>query len=62
MESALFLLVLGVFADNHDFSFSFDDLALIADLFDGRFYFHCYNTVPFSVYFFLQVMRPLVRS
>ena len=38
--SALLLLVLGVFADNHDAAFAFDDPALVADGFDGRSDFH----------------------
>ena len=37
---ALTLLVLGVLADDHDLAFSLDDLALLADLLDGRFHFH----------------------
>ena len=36
----LSLLVLGVLADDHDLAFSLDDLALLADLLDGRFHFH----------------------
>ncbi len=47
MRSALFLLMLGVFANDHYMAFSFDDLALVADLFNGRFNFHVYYTVPF---------------
>ena len=38
--SALSLLVLGVLADDHDLAFSLDDLALLADLLNGRFHFH----------------------
>ena len=37
---ALLLLVLRVLADNHDFAFSLDDLALLADLLYGRLHFH----------------------
>ena len=33
--------MLRVFADDHDFAFSLDDLALLADLLDGWFYLHC---------------------
>lgn len=39
--SALLLLMLGILADDHDAAFSADDLALLADGFYGRFYFHC---------------------
>jgi hypothetical protein len=39
-ESALLLLVLGVLADNHDAAFAFDDLALLANGFHTRSYFH----------------------
>ena len=39
-QSALSLLVLGVLADDHDLAFSLDDLALLADLLNGRFHFH----------------------
>ena len=38
--------MLGVLADNHDFAFSLDDLALLADLLYGRFNFHCI-IIPF---------------
>ena len=38
--SALTLLVLGIFADDHYFTVSLNDLALIANLFDGRLNFH----------------------
>ena len=37
---ALLLLVLGVLADNHDFTFSLYDLAFLADLLYGRFNLH----------------------
>lgn len=43
----LSLLVLRVLADNHDMTFSLDDLALVADLLNGWFYFHVF-TMPFS--------------
>ena len=36
----LSLLVLGVLADHHDLTFSLDDLALLANLFDRRFNLH----------------------
>ena len=40
LSLALFLFMLGVFADYHDFAFSLDNLALLADFLYGRFYFH----------------------
>ena len=43
---ALSLFVFGVFADDHDFSFSLNDLAFFADRFYGWFYFHN-DTIPF---------------
>ena len=59
--------MLGVLADNHDFTFSLDDLALFADLLDGRFNLHC--VIPYlsfelfvKSYFARHVMRPLSRS
>lgn len=37
--------MLRVFADDHDFAFSLDDLAFLADLLDGWFHLHClYHT------------------
>ena len=42
--------MLGVLADDHDSAFSFDDFAFIANLFNGRSYFH-FCTVPLSVLF-----------
>ena len=47
-ESTLLLLVLGVFADNHDAAFAFDDLALLANGFHTRSYFH--GGTPFASY------------
>jgi hypothetical protein len=47
-QSALLLLVLGVFADNHDAAFAFDDLALLANGFHTRSYFH--GGSPFASY------------
>jgi len=38
--------MLGVFADYHDFAFSLDDLAFLADLLYGWFHLHCL-TIPF---------------
>ena len=40
MRSALTLFVLRVFTNDHDFTMSFDDLAFLADSFDGRLNFH----------------------
>ena len=40
LELTLLLLVLGVLADNHDFTFSLYDLAFLADLLNGRFNLH----------------------
>ena len=39
----LSLLVLRVLTDNHDMTFSLDDLALVADLLNGWFYFHVFT-------------------
>ena len=36
----LTLLVLGIFADNHNFALALDDLALFAHGLNGRSYFH----------------------
>jgi|APHig6443718053_1056840.scaffolds.fasta_scaffold427324_1 hypothetical protein len=47
-ESALLLLMLGVFADNHDAAFASDDLALLANGFHTRSYFH--GGSPFASY------------
>ena len=40
LRSALSLLMLGVLADDHNVTFSLDDLALFADLLNGWFNFH----------------------
>ena len=40
MRLTLLLLMLGVLADYHDFTFSLYDLAFLADLLNGRFNFH----------------------
>ena len=45
----LLLLVLGVFADNHYFTFSLDDFALFANLLYGRLNFHFCN-LPFELF------------
>jgi hypothetical protein len=39
--------VLGVFADDHYVAFSLNNFAFVANLFNGRFNFHVYYTVPF---------------
>ena len=36
----LSLLMLGVFANNHDFALALNDFALLAHGFNGRSYFH----------------------
>ena len=40
IPSALLLLMLGIFADNHHAALALDDLAFFADGFHGRSYFH----------------------
>ena len=45
--SALALLMLGVFADDHHAALALDDLALFADGFHGRFYLHA-DEPPFE--------------
>ncbi len=40
--------MLRVFANYHYMAFSFDDFALAANLFNGRFNFHVYFTIPFT--------------
>ena len=40
LSLALFLFMLGVFADYHDLAFSLDNLALLAYFLYGRFHFH----------------------
>jgi hypothetical protein len=47
-ESALLLLVLRVLADNHDAAFALDNLALFANGFHTRSYFH--GGSPFASY------------
>jgi len=44
----LFLLMLGVLADNHNNAFSLDYLAFIANFLNGRLYFHFDSTFPFN--------------
>ena len=41
---ALLLLMLGVLANNHYFTFSLDDFALFANLLYGRLNFHCLSS------------------
>ena len=43
--------MLRVFADNHDFAFSLDDLALFADFLNGRFNLHLYQPFLSSNFF-----------
>ena len=49
-KSALSLLVLGILTNHHDTAFSFNDFALLANLFHGRFNFHL--DTPFLSLFF----------
>ena len=51
--------MLRVLTDYHDFTFSLDDLALVADLLYGWFNFHC-TTIPFfyMVFFGLFMSHP----
>jgi len=44
--STLFLFMLGVFADHHDFSFAFDNLTLFANGSHGWSYFHPKTSLP----------------
>ncbi len=46
LRLTLSLLMLGVLAYNHYVTFSLNDLALFADLLNGRFNLH-FNTYPF---------------
>ena len=58
--------MLGVLANHHDFTFSLDDLALFADLLNGRFNFHLviipFLSLALQYYFARQVIRPLLGS
>jgi len=54
---ALLLLMFGVFADDPDDPFSFDDLALLTSLLDARSYLHY-----IASYFALYIILPRVRS
>ena len=63
--------MLRVSADDHNVTFSLDDLALLADLLNGRFHFHCVHHAFLTIrdfvygpgdYFALQVILPFVRS
>ena len=64
----LLLLVLGVFANNHDFTFSLYNLAFFADFLNGRFNFHLCKPAFLLEYFLVKsyferhVIRPFVRS
>ena len=49
---ALSLLVLRIFADDHNAAVAANDLALLAHWFDRRSYFHCYDhSFPFRELF-----------
>jgi hypothetical protein len=45
LGSALLLLVLGVFANDHNAALALDDLAILADGFDGRPDFHGFSSL-----------------
>ena len=50
--------MLGIFTDNHHVAVTLDNLALVADLLYGRFYFHSILP-PFSIV--LSMLQFLVR-
>jgi len=55
--------MLGILANDHYTAFSADNLALFADGFYGRFYFHCfYLLLMGGAYLERHVILPLVRS
>ena len=64
IQSALLLLVLGVLANDHHATLALNHLALLADGFHGRSYFHGAASLlhPIAQLFERQVIRPLVRS
>ena len=49
LKLPLTLFVLGILADNADSSLSLNDLALFADRFDRRSYFHLESSFPVSL-------------
>ena len=58
--------MLGVFADDHYAALPLDDLALFADLLNGRPYFHSNNHLSIKnlvhLYLVRHVIRPFVGS
>ena len=62
MRSALSLLVLGVLADDHNVTFSLDDLALFADLLNGWFNFHGLPYLSHNYVLKAEVESRLFRS
>ena len=61
--SALALLVLRVFTDDHDFTLALDDLAFFTHLLNRRSDFHlCALLISEVVVSFTFVIRPLVKS
>ena len=73
MFLSLSLLMLGVFADDHDFALALDDFALFAHGLYGRSDFHFCLLARFTKFLYclafashdhldLHVMRPRVRS
>ena len=56
MRLTLLLLVLGVFADNHNSTFSLDDFAFFANLLDGRLNFHCLSSFRYLSFHFMKTV------
>jgi len=54
LRLALLLLVLGVFANNHYFTFTLNDLALFADLLNRGFNLHSFTPALSFVVVFLR--------
>ena len=55
--------MLGVFANNHDYALTLDNLAFFADRLYGWSDFHGYSSfASFNQLLLRQVIRPLVRS
>ncbi len=61
---ALSLLVLRIFTDDHHVAVTLDNLALFADLFYRRLYFHVkyHLSLLYAVYFDRHVILPFVGS
>ena len=52
--------MLGILADDHDTTMSFDDLALFADLLNGWFYFHCVHHAFLTVMCLMLTLAQLI--